>query len=234
MNEETSFTPESAPPGPEPLFRRHPRARHYRLRIDTDGRAVVTIPRGGSRREADRFLDKHRVWVEEEQTKRAREGHGRSWQEDTRLLFRGERVVLSLEKDFGRPFVVFADQRVPIADSSMDFRRPICAHLQGLARKELPPRVDIVGRGLGITHNRVSIRNQSTRWGSCSCSGTISLNWRLIQAPTEVAEYVIVHELIHRIEMNHSERFWRRVAEASPDYLEHETWLKDHARELGL
>lgn len=234
MSGEFPFTPESKPPGLETLFRRHPRARHYRLRVDAEGRALVTIPRGGSRKEADRFLAEHRDWVAEERAKRERDGRGRAWREATRILYRGESVELTLVRDFGRPFVLFADQRVPVADASMDFRRPVCSHLQLLARRELPGRVKTLGRVLGITHNRVSIRNQSTRWGSCSCSGTISLNWRLIQVPPEVADYVVIHELIHRIEMNHSERFWRRVGEACPTYRGHESWLDAHARELGL
>lgn len=234
MSGESALTPESTPPGLETLFRRHPRARHYRLRVDTEGRAVVTIPRGGSRKEADRFLEEHREWVAEERAKRVSDGRGRPWTEATRILYRGEWVELILERDFGRPFVLFADQRVAIADPSMDFRRPVCTHLQKLARREFPGRVEAIGRSLGITHERVSIRNQSTRWGSCSCSGTISLNWRLIQVPPEVADYVVIHELAHRIEMNHSERFWRRVSEACPQYRDHESWLDAHARELGL
>lgn len=234
MSAESQFTPESASANLETLYRRHSRARHYRLRIDSEGRALVTIPRGGSRKEADRFLAEHREWIAEERAKRVREGHGRDWGAGTKILYRGEWVELVFERDFGRPFVLFADQRVAIADPSMDYRRPVCAYLQQMARREFPGRVKAIGRSLGITHERVSIRNQSTRWGSCSSSGTISLNWRLIQVPAEVADYVMIHELVHRIEMNHSGRFWRRVAEACPAYASHEKWLDGNARALGL
>jgi predicted metal-dependent hydrolase len=78
----------------------------------------------------------------------------------------------------------------------------------------------------GIEVARVSVRNQRSRWGSCSRRGTISLNWRLIQTPAWVRDYIILHELAHRREMNHSDRFWREVERLCPDYLAAERWLK--------
>ena len=76
-----------------------------------------------------------------------------------------------------------------------------------------------------VTVARVSIRNQQSRWGSCSRRGAITLNWRLVQVPPFVREYVLVHELMHRRELNHSARFWRHVAAACPRYLEARRWL---------
>jgi predicted metal-dependent hydrolase len=70
------------------------------------------------------------------------------------------------------------------------------------------------------------VRNQRSRWGSCSPRGTISLNWRLIQAPPNVRDYIILHELCHLRQMNHSDRFWREVASVCPDYQRAELWLK--------
>jgi len=74
----------------------------------------------------------------------------------------------------------------------------------------------------------VSVRNQRSRWGSCSRHGTISLNWRLVQTPTFVRDYIILHELAHLKEMNHSKRFWREVARLCPDFGRAERWLKEH------
>ena len=79
--------------------------------------------------------------------------------------------------------------------------------------------------------NRVTVRAQKTRWGSCSARGTLSLNWRLIHAPPEVVDYLIIHELMHRREMNHSARFWKLVAQACPDYPAAEQWLKNSSME---
>ena len=98
------------------------------------------------------------------------------------------------------------------------------AHLQELAMDE--------ASRLGVSFRRVAIRDQRTRWGSCSSRGTLSFNWRLVLAPLEVAEYVVVHELCHLREPNHSPRFWQLVATARPGYPEQRRWLGDHGWEL--
>ena len=76
---------------------------------------------------------------------------------------------------------------------------------------------------------RVSVRNQRSRWGSCARTGTISLNWRLIQTPDSVRDYIVLHELMHVRQMNHSARFWREVAAVCPAYEEAERWIKLHS-----
>ena len=83
-----------------------------------------------------------------------------------------------------------------------------------------------------IKVTRVTVRNQKSRWGSCSRRGTISLNWRLIQTPAFVRDYIIQHELAHRRQMNHSIKFWQEVERLCPDYLRAERWLKQHAKLL--
>lgn len=85
---------------------------------------------------------------------------------------------------------------------------------------------------LGLGFRRIAIRDQRTRWGSCSSRGTLSFNWRLVLAPVEVAEYVVVHELCHVRVPNHSPRFWQLVAQARPAYREHRRWLAEHGWEL--
>ena len=93
------------------------------------------------------------------------------------------------------------------------------------AIKELPPVLLALAEKHGITVTRVSIRNQRSRWGACSAQGTITLNWRLILVPDFVREYVMVHELMHRRELNHSKRFWGHVRAACPRYREARQWL---------
>jgi predicted metal-dependent hydrolase len=98
-----------------------------------------------------------------------------------------------------------------------------------LAARELPSRVAELANEHQFVVRRVSVRNQKSRWGSCSRQGTISLNWRLIQTPTFVRDYITLHELAHLKEMNHSKRFWREVARLCPDFARAERWLKDHS-----
>ena len=86
---------------------------------------------------------------------------------------------------------------------------------------------------LQVSYNRLSIRGQKTRWGSCSQRGNLSFNWKLIMAPEPVIDYVIIHELAHLKEMNHSKRFWKLVAEICPRWREHRRWLKEHEASLA-
>lgn len=97
-----------------------------------------------------------------------------------------------------------------------------------LAREHFESRLDHYADAMDVTYDAVHVRNQRTRWGSCSTSGTISLNWRLLLAPPRIADYVVVHELAHVIEPNHSERFWRVVGAHDPDYAVHREWLADN------
>ncbi|MFA6318450.1 MAG: M48 family metallopeptidase [Elusimicrobiota bacterium] len=100
-------------------------------------------------------------------------------------------------------------------------------------RGTLAERLDFWCGKMGLRYERVRIKNQSTRWASCSRKGNLNFNWRLLWAPPEVLDYVVVHELCHLVEMNHSKRFWAQVAVWCPDYKRHRKWLRDHGRDLG-
>ena len=99
-------------------------------------------------------------------------------------------------------------------------------------RTVIPKRVKYYAPIVGVTYGRISIRNQKTRWGSCSSKGNLNFNVALMRAPIEVLDYVVVHELCHRIEMNHSEKFWKEIERVMPDYKIHKKWLKDNGNKL--
>jgi predicted metal-dependent hydrolase len=101
-------------------------------------------------------------------------------------------------------------------------------HLRQLAARELPARLLELAARHGLSVNRITVRAQKSRWGSCSRRGTISLNWRLIQTPAFVSDYICLHELMHLRQMNHSPRFWREVEAVCPEYRTAERWLKEH------
>jgi hypothetical protein len=116
-------------------------------------------------------------------------------------------------------------------DRGVDGRRrePAGEELRALreqARRELPARLSELAAEHGLTVARVSIRNQRWRWGSCSRSAHICLNWRLVQTPAWVRDYVLVHELMHLKRMDHSPAFWKLVAAACPAYREARAWLR--------
>lgn len=102
------------------------------------------------------------------------------------------------------------------------------------AKDYFPKRVDYFSQFTGGSYNRITIRDQKTRWGSCSAKGTLSFNWRLMLAPPSIPDYVIVHELCHLTYMNHSAAFWQKVESVYPDYRSARKWLKDHGHELVL
>jgi len=214
------------------LVVRNPRARRYVLRLRPDGTVRVTVPRGGSESAARQFVQKHVSWLKTQMERTAASPGGKvAWPVGFEILFRGEPVKIGAGPD-GSTSITLADQAIHISKTSEDHRSSIERHLHRLAATELPARVFHFARNHGLKVQRVTVRNQKTRWGSCSRRGTISLNWRLIQAPTFVADYIILHELMHLRQMNHSRKYWQEVEKVCPGYREAEQWLKAHARLL--
>ena len=167
-------------------FVRMRRARRYVMRVRADGAVRVTIPRGGSRADALRFVERHLSWAEQERTRQ------------------------------------LAAARPPDVERELRTR----------AGRELPPQLQALARRFGLEVARVSIRGQRSRWGACSAAGHITLNFRLLLMPPDVREYILIHELMHLRQANHSRRFWRLVQEACPAFREAERWLKHHGPSL--
>lgn len=209
-------------------FVRNAKARRYILRLTPERIVRVTVPRLGNRAEAFAFAHRQTSWLEQQLAKPPRARHATEWRHATEILFRGERVALQLETHGTGCLVKFADQTFALRQPATNLRPAVERHLWQLAAHELPPRLHELAASLAVTVQRVTVRNQRSRWGSCSRAGTISLNWRLVQTPDFVRDYICVHELMHRREMNHSARYWRHVADAFPRWAEAERWLKAH------
>jgi predicted metal-dependent hydrolase len=227
---------EHAPPGLEqvivgarqiPLVMvRHPRARRYLLRLRADGTARVTIPRGGSIGAAREFVQRNTLWLEQQVRRlETRPPKPANWMVGSEILFRGELTRIEAEEAGG---IHFGGQTLKVVNLEADLRPVLEHHLRRLATVALTSRLLELAARHGLTVRRVTVRNQRTRWGSCSRRGTISLNWRLIQTPSFVQDYIHLHELAHLIEMNHSEKFWRQVERLCPDYQLAERWLKQN------
>ena len=205
---------------------RHPRARRYLLRLRADGTARVTIPRGGSIGAAREFVQRNTLWLEQQVRQwetRPQKAHG--WTVGSEILFRG---ALTRIEAIETNWIRFGGETLKMANPDASLRPLLERHLRSLATMELPSRLLELAARHGLTVRRVTVRNQRTRWGSCSRRGTISLNWRLIQTPSFVQDYIHLHELAHLVEMNHSEKFWRQVERLCPDYQVAERWLKQH------
>jgi predicted metal-dependent hydrolase len=221
------------PVGPPPLpllMVRNPRARRYLLRLRPDGTARVTIPRGGSPAAARQFVERHAAWLGREfQRLQAQPRKPAVWKIGTEILLRGDAVRIEAAHNGRAETVRFGGESIRVPDSAADLRPAIEGHLRRLATRELPPRVLELAARHGLTVRRITVRSQKSRWGSCSRRSTISLNWRLIQIPVFVSDYICLHELMHLRQMNHSPGFWREMERVCPDYLMATHWLKEHS-----
>ena len=120
----------------------------------------------------------------------------------------------------------------PVSDLTDAQRTALEKRYIAAAKEYFPKRVAYFNELTGGSYNRITVRDQKTRWGSCSARGTLSFNWRLMLAPPTIADYVIVHELCHLTYMNHSTAFWKKVESVYPDYRTARKWLKEHGHEL--
>ena len=208
---------------------RNKRAKRYIIRLLPELVLKVTIPRGGSRKEALRFVSENYAWVEKQFLSLRLQGS--LLPDDTgpatgTVLFRGRRIpIRSMSQD--RSLACFSDQLASLPSETGGGGRDTAENiLRRLAKVELVKTTLRLAKRHGFAPGRVSIRNQKTRWGSCSSTGAISLNWRLVQVPAFVRDYVILHELVHLDHLGHSARFWENLAKACPNHRAAEAWLK--------
>jgi predicted metal-dependent hydrolase len=212
-------------------FVRLRKARRYILRMRPDGTLRVTIPRGGSRAEAAAFMARHLEWVARERARVRREQTPARWTQGTSVPLAGEPHTIAIDHTAAGPIARLGSISAVVRDV-MDVRPELERALRAEAREQLVPRLRQLAAAHGVEFSRVSIRGQRSRWGSCSRSGAIALNYRLIQMPAAVCDYVLVHELMHLKQQNHGPKFWALVERACPEYREAERWLRTSGRRL--
>lgn len=215
-------------------YRRNSRARRYLLRLDREGIVQVTIPYAGKLIEARDFIFSKRDWLlRQYEDFQLRDQVRQEAKKRSLVWFRGRLTPVVVFDRKGKKMLRIGTEEFSWSKNGGNSPRAQALHaLHKLAGQELPERTREIARDLGITFNRVSVRNQRSRWGSCSSRGSISLNWRLVQTPRLVRDYIIIHELVHRKQMNHSVRFWKLVEEACPQYESAEAWLKEHGGQI--
>lgn len=216
-------------------YRHNKRARKYLLYVRNDGSITLTIPRKGTLKNAYQFALEQRSWIERKLEKlQAQPVLPTEWKPGTPILLEGESTPIQAYPACPKNFIKLGPHQFPAPPGHANLRPFVEAFLQKLANRTLKHRVAQLASLHKLKVRTISIRNQSTRWGSCSPLGSISLNWRLIQMPHHVRDYIILHELMHLKEMNHSTRFWSLVAQVCPEYEACEHWIKLHSAQLGL
>lgn len=214
-------------------LRRHRHARRYTLRIHSVSREVVlTLPPRGSLKQARAFAEKHGGWIAARLTRLPEPApfvHGALLPLrglDHRIVHRPEkRGTVWIETDGDEHSLCVAGAAAHVARRTKDF-------LKREAKRDLETASRAAAERLGVTVKRVSIRDQSSRWGSCSTTGVLSYSWRLILAPPFVLDYLAAHEVAHMTEMNHSPRFWRLVERICPHVGRAKAWLDAHGSNL--
>jgi predicted metal-dependent hydrolase len=213
--------------------RRHRQARRYTLRIHSATREVVlTMPPRGSLKQARAFAEKHGGWIAarlERLPVPAPFAHGTVLPlrgADHRIVHRrGARGTVWIEAEG-------EERRLCVAGQAPHVARRVRVFLKREAKSDLEAASRRAAERLGIRIKRVSIRDQSSRWGSCSTTGVLSFSWRLILAPPFVLDYLAAHEVAHLVEMNHSRQFWRLVERICPDVGRAKCWLDVHGSNL--
>lgn len=214
--------------------RRHRQARRYTLRIQSATREVVlTMPPRGSLKQAREFAEKHGGWIAARLGKLPAPAPFSSGATiplrgiDHRIVHRREqRGTVWTETDEA------GDLLLCVAGEAPHIARRVSDYLKREVKRDLEIASRRAAEDLGVTFKRVSIRDPSSRWGSCSTTGVLSFSWRLIFAPPFVLDYLAAHEAAHLIEMNHSRKFWRVVERICPHVARAKSWLDAHGSNL--
>jgi len=204
-------------------------------RIDVDIHGVTVVLPDDVDTSAETLLKENAAWVVDKQRNYEtyrEQVPDRAFEAGEEFPFLGEDRVLVVEPcqqhDVG-------EERIRLRQSTVE-QSSVKQVLENVyrrqAREHFTERLEHYADRMGVEYEKLELRNQRTRWGSCSTSGTISLNWRVIMAPPEVVDYLVVHELAHLVEQHHGDSFWQLVGEYIPEYREHARWLEENSAAL--
>ncbi len=189
----------------------HPRSKSIKISIEPSGEVVVTTPRFTPKWSINAALKKSNRWIQRQLAK-INQQQKYNQTSDTINIFGKTHLKTTL---------------------NLNSDRTINQFLKSTATRYILPRTKQLAKKMKIKFNHITLRQQKTRWGSCSNQGNLNFNWRLVHYPTKIIDYVIIHELAHRRHMNHSTLFWDLVKKYDPEYLKHRGWLKRNGLTLS-
>ena len=219
-------------------LKRSPRARHVRFEVRPSTGLTVVVPRSYNLSNLQEVLNRRSTWILGKLAETARTVNTAA---PTRLEtgdtipYLGRELTLVVEETKGpRGEVELRNDtlKVQLQDPNLDVALLLEKWYRKEAARVLGQRVGELAQDIGVEPRRITVRGQKTLWASCSSSGALSLNWRLMLTPQRIVDYVLIHELTHLRELNHSRRFWHMVAAQCPQWQEHRKWLNDHEREI--
>lgn len=206
------------------------------LIVERDGTLTVRAPKRASRKAIEAFVAEKAAWIARKQAQAKQLAVERldlekTYQAGETHLYQGQAYPLHRPPGTGQR-VAFDGQAFSLPMGCPEPAAAFERWYRRAARELLHARVAALAAAHGYTAKRVGITGARTRWGSCSSTGSLNFSWRLVQAPPEVIDYVVIHELVHLEHPNHSKAFWDRVAELRPDFAAQRAWLRQHGRGL--
>lgn len=221
-----------------------PRAKRINITV-ANGQVKVTVPRGTSPDQARRFVEAKQNWiwkhVQDYQKKAPNQPLEKNFEAGEHFLYLGESYPLRIiytpssagQIELNQEGIwLFLPAGLPQADRANKIKAILHNWYKAQARTVFSNKLANYAEQLQVTYHTLRIKEQKTKWGSCSHRANINLNWKLIMAPEAVIDYVLIHELAHLRHMNHSPEFWQVVANCQPAYFANRKWLKEHGKEL--
>lgn len=212
---------------------RRRRLKYIRLAIKDDATIRVTVPFSYTERDVSNLLDRKRDWILKHVQHMKEQALSRK-QKSYDILYRGEECTVAFAEFMKEP-VRFADEELCFYVRG-DLRGKHKAAIDKWCRKQaeeyIPRRVAQISAPLGLSYQRIFLRSQKTRWGTCSAKGNLSFNWKLMKAPPWILDYVIYHELAHLKIFSHSKRYWALLGSWFPQYQQARKWLRVHGHSL--
>jgi predicted metal-dependent hydrolase len=206
------------------------------LIVHPDGRLEVRAPKLMTEQSIREFVDGHSDWIHKQQTRARKYAPPplKQFTDGETFLFLGQSYPLHIVAH-QRPALTFDGASFRLAKSALPKAKEYFARWYKVQAMEiLSEQVKAIVARHGFTFQKIRISSARTRWGSCSSKGTLSFTWRLLMAPPEIVEYVVVHELVHTKIHNHSKKFWAGVAEILPEYKQCVVWLRKYGKGLSI
>lgn len=205
------------------------------LIVKSDGSLIVRAPLRAPEKSIREFIEKNARWIEKKQDEvlSAVPPSPRQYAPGESFLYLGNPYLLEIVEEQKKALIL--EKSFQLGGSA--HKDPVQAFerwYRERAREILSERVKLYASQYGFQYKGIKITSARTRWGSCSSSGSLNFSWRVIMAPIEVVDYVIVHELVHTVFHNHSKRFWKKLETIVPRYKEHKKWLRKNGQQLVL
>lgn len=218
------------------IYKNNPRSRRLTMRVSSKGDVIVTKPKQISDQLAAKFVHENQAWILTQQANLARTERLES---ETWIYLFGKKYQKICEYSRNRPVGCFIEHDNfminPIDPEKADSKyqkKEIVRFLKHTAQHYILPRTEYLAKKMQLSFGKITLREQSSRWGSCSSRGNLNFNWRLVHFEPPVIDYVIIHELAHRTHMNHSKKFWDLVRKFDPEYPNHRGVLRRFGAQL--